>query len=88
MGSAVGLHQGGDSGNWDGADATGITEPAAMKNYPLVNVNKQNYGKSPFFMGKTTINGLFNSYVRLCLFTRGYFKVIEKVRFQLTQQLK
>ena len=33
-----------------------------MKHYPLV--NQRNYGKSPFFMGKSTISmAIFNSYV-------------------------
>jgi hypothetical protein len=40
--------------------------------YPLVNIQK-NYGKSPFLMGKSTINHHFQW---LCLFTRGYDRKI------------
>ena len=39
-----------------------------MEIYPLV--NKYNYGKPPFLMGKSTINGPFSS--SLCQITRGY----------------
>ena len=41
--------------------------------YPLVNVYitmGNHYGKSPFLIGKSTINGYFQW---LCLFTRGYY---------------
>ena len=53
------------SSPWDEKDIKGV--PKILRQdleYPLI--NEHNYGKSPFFMGKSTISmAIFNSYVKL-----------------------